>query len=211
MRGGPDRGGAAGGCVIKFGGSLLESPELGAWLDCLRACAERALVLVPGGGRFADAVRDSQKAIGFSDPTAHDMALLGMAQYGLVLAERLSGAFRAEHSLAALRRGLARGEALLWLPGLPLPEPAGLLTTDWASTADSIGLWLALRMRAPCYVLIKAAARPPGAMRLLQADQAPAGLVDGRFAEMQRGYTGRVYLFGGTDHREFADFIGAGR
>ena len=40
--------------VVKLGGSLSGAPELKAWLAALAGAAGR-VVLVPGGGPFADA------------------------------------------------------------------------------------------------------------------------------------------------------------
>ena len=50
------------------------------------------IVVVPGGGPFADAVRDFDRSLGLSPHTAHWMALLAMDQYGHVLADRIPGA-----------------------------------------------------------------------------------------------------------------------
>jgi aspartokinase-like uncharacterized kinase len=71
--------------VVRLGGSHAFSPWLRPWLAAIRAAAG-GVVVVPGGGPFADAVRLAQTAMGFDDLAAHRMALLAMAQYGLALA-----------------------------------------------------------------------------------------------------------------------------
>ena len=71
--------------VVKLGGSHAFAPHLRAWLDAIAQCAGR-IVVVPGGGPFADAVRDAQPRMGFDDAAAHRMALLAMEQYGCALA-----------------------------------------------------------------------------------------------------------------------------
>jgi aspartokinase-like uncharacterized kinase len=43
--------------VVKLGGSLLGSPELPRWLDTLVKISDGKVLIVPGGGMFADAVR----------------------------------------------------------------------------------------------------------------------------------------------------------
>ena len=53
--------------VLKLGGSLLEAPELDAWLATTVGAGAGRCVVVPGGGPFADRVRDSQPRLGFSD------------------------------------------------------------------------------------------------------------------------------------------------
>ena len=57
--------------VIKLGGSLLGSPALKYWLDALNSFSDGQVVIVPGRGLFADAVRESQLLTGVDDATAH--------------------------------------------------------------------------------------------------------------------------------------------
>ena len=71
--------------IVKIGGSLAAGPAaLGRWLLALEA-GRRRVVVVPGGGPFADTVRSAQAELGFDDSTAHRMALLAMEQYGMAL------------------------------------------------------------------------------------------------------------------------------
>ncbi len=70
--------------VVKLGGSYAFSPHLRAALKSICA-AEAPVVLVPGGGPFADAVREAQPRMGFNDGAAHKMALLAMAQFAQAL------------------------------------------------------------------------------------------------------------------------------
>ena len=76
--------------VVKLGGSHALSPLLGRWLGAIGRAAGQ-VVVVPGGGPFADAVRDAQPAMGFDDDAAHDMALMAMAQYGRALTALADG------------------------------------------------------------------------------------------------------------------------
>jgi aspartokinase-like uncharacterized kinase len=69
--------------VVKLGGSLAGSERLREWLAAL--AGQPGLVLVPGGGPFADAVRAAQGALRFDDATAHHLAMLAMEQYGRAL------------------------------------------------------------------------------------------------------------------------------
>ncbi|HEY8219198.1 MAG TPA: uridylate kinase, partial [Methylobacter sp.] len=71
--------------VIKLGGSLSRTDAL---VNCLDAVEQnyqgRAVVIVPGGGAFADQVRLAQQHWQFDDNTAHHMALLAMQQMALM-------------------------------------------------------------------------------------------------------------------------------
>ena len=76
--------------IVKFGGSLAQTPHCAAWLEVLAAW-RGPLIVVPGGGPFADAVRAAQAAMGFDDAVAHRMALLAMEQFAVALAAHAMG------------------------------------------------------------------------------------------------------------------------
>ena len=72
--------------VVKLGGSLSQSDAL---IKCLNSIEQRyagsAVVIVPGGGAFADQVRMAQQHWQFNDETAHRMAILAMQQMALLM------------------------------------------------------------------------------------------------------------------------------
>src|SRR5205823_5007158 len=79
--------------VVKFGGGLLAYPEsFDAALTAIASVARKnRLLVVPGGGLFADAVREVDRRVRLSDDAAHWMAILAMDQYAHVVAGRLAG------------------------------------------------------------------------------------------------------------------------
>jgi probable H4MPT-linked C1 transfer pathway protein len=157
--------------VVKVGGGLLAHEGcLDAVLTVLADLAsDEPLVIVPGGGPFADAVRDQDERLHVSDDASHWMAVLGMDQYAHLIASRLRGAVLVtdrDRISVALRDGqipvLAPFE---WLRREdPLPH-------SWQVTSDSIAAWTAAAIGAPRLVLIK----PPGSGR-------SPDVVDGYFA-----------------------------
>src|SRR6266700_479583 len=100
--------------VVKLGGSCASSLDLRRWTAAVVGCAGE-VVVVPGGGSFADAVRAAQPAIGFDDAAAHHMALLAMEQFGRALAS-LDSRLSLADSTAALRRRLRENQVAVWLP-----------------------------------------------------------------------------------------------
>ena len=84
--------------IVKLGGSHAFGPHLHDWLEAI-AREAGLVVIVPGGGPFADAVRAAQPAMGFDDEAAHAMALMAMAQFG-----------RALQPQSGLRAGRTRAE-----------------------------------------------------------------------------------------------------
>ena len=145
--------------VVKVGGGLLAFPgHLDAVLAALADAASTSRVLiVPGGGPFADAVRAVDRELTLSDDAAHWMAVLAMDQYAHLLVSRLRSA-----SLASDAGGIAaeldRGRLPVLAPSRWLRD-ADPLPHSWDVTSDSIAAWVAGEVGARRLVLVK----PPGA------------------------------------------------
>ena len=71
--------------VVKIGGSLSHDPTLRDWLTELCEVGGGRVVIVPGGAEFADTVRQYQFEWRFDDLAAHNMCLLAMAQYAILM------------------------------------------------------------------------------------------------------------------------------
>lgn len=157
--------------VVKVGGGLSATP--GALELVGRALAEAGrrhrLLVVPGGGPFADAVREFDRREGLSADAAHWMAILAMDQYAYVLVERIPGAVLVEDPGAIGGALPGTGVAVLapsrWL------RAADVLPHDWAATSDSAAAYVAGALDAARLVLIKPA---PG--------ESAANAVDPHFA-----------------------------
>lgn len=163
--------------VVKLGGSLAASADqLQGWIAALDR-ASLPLVIVPGGGPFADAVRAAQAALNFDDAAAHHMALVAMQQYGLALAA-LWPRLVCAATPAAIRRALRLGQLPCWSPApMALAAP---LPKAWTVTSDTLAAWLAGTLKADRLVLIKSLDCPPATETL--ADLAATGIVDPLFA-----------------------------
>lgn len=176
--------------VVKLGGSLWGAPDLRGWLTVLASARGVRVIVVPGGGPFADAVRAAQPVLGFGDRAAHRMALLAMEQYGTALAD-LEPRLRPARTPDALR---APPGPAVWMP-LPLAEEADV-AESWDVTSDTLAVWLAERLGAACAVLVKSVPLPGTPC---PADRVAAqGIVD-------PALPGRVARWGGTvwcEHRD---------
>lgn len=143
--------------VLKLGGSLNDSEYLIDWLRQAVHVAGRgaSLILVPGGGAYADQVRRAQMRWGFDDQSAHRMALLAMEQTAAMLCALQHGLTEAGTE-RAIRQTLARGGVPVWRPsGMALADPG--IAADWTVTSDSLALWLAGRVGARGVLLVKSA------------------------------------------------------
>jgi hypothetical protein len=144
--------------VIKIGGSALAYPALLTQLLArLDDCGGPGLVIVPGGGPFADAVRAVDLEHRLTDTAAHWMAIRGMDQFAELLVARLRNGVLAE-SPAEVRTALAAGRLPVLAPSLWL-RAVDPLPHSWDVTSDSIAAWVADVLGAAQIVLIK----PPGA------------------------------------------------
>ncbi|UCE09950.1 MAG: hypothetical protein JSW61_13410 [Candidatus Thorarchaeota archaeon] len=144
--------------VIKIGGSLLDDPfnvkvrALARAVSNLGRTGDHTCVLVPGGGPFADIVRNTQAKLDLADETAHWMAVLSQNQYGLILSELLPEANIVE--------SMNQINELQW-PGVHILLPYDLVRqTDelphcWDVTGDSIALWIGILTNADYVVLLK--------------------------------------------------------
>ncbi len=137
--------GESGLTVVKLGGSFAFSPFLRSVLAEIEA-APCPLVVVPGGGPFADAVRAAQPGMGYGDDAAHRMALLAMAQFAEALAG-LSPRLRPTSNLAGMQTAIAAGAVPIWSPW-PLSDGLEALPASWDLTSDSLAAWLAGKLRA---------------------------------------------------------------
>ena len=165
--------------VVKLGGSTAEGGEMAVWMAAL-AGSRLPLVIVPGGGPFADQVREAQRRLGFSDRAAHVMALLAMEQIGHVILDRHER-FAAAASLGDIERAHAREKIPVWLPSsLALPEPE--IEASWNVTSDSLAAWLAGRIGAGALLLVKQT-RAFGSHDDV-ASLTERGIVDAAFASM---------------------------
>lgn len=119
------------------------------------ASRSRRVLIVPGGGPFADAVRGVDRRLGLPDSTAHWMAVLAMDQYAHVIAARIAGAALVSDP-REIGAALAAGRLPVLAPARWL-RAADPLPHSWNVTSDSIAAWVAGHVGARRIVLVKPA------------------------------------------------------
>lgn len=142
--------------VVKIGGSLESAPGLRALLELLAGYGRSKIIIVPGGGRFADRVRAEQIGAAMDDATAHRLAIQGMEQYAAVLCGINTRLYTVSDP-----EGLSDADEIatipVWLPGKLLARQPDI-PRNWQVTSDSLALWLADRVGAEAAVLVKSVA-----------------------------------------------------
>jgi 5-(aminomethyl)-3-furanmethanol phosphate kinase len=146
--------------VVKIGGSLIkEAPIL---IDRLvkefgsleLKATEKAyiygslpfsILIVPGGGVFADTVRAADENYSVGDDAAHWMAILGMEQYAFYLKDKSNAAATEQIT------DLLTGVSILFPYRLLRKEDS--LPHTWDVTSDTIAAWVAKQTEA---VFVKA-------------------------------------------------------
>ena len=169
--------------VVKVGGGLLREEGLdglaGGCAEAVALARERSVLVVPGGGPFADAVRAVDAAVGLADDMSHALALRAMDQLGLLLAPLLPGAelvvrLEAPRSLGLLQVAPAFADR----PEVP---------RSWNVTSDSLAVLAAGVIGAAEAILLKPVDVPCATLTAseLQALQGAGGgrVVDAYLAE----------------------------
>lgn len=180
--------------VVKIGGSLSHDPALREWLTRLWEVGGGRVVIVPGGGDFADAVRQYQHEWQFDDLAAHNMCLLAMAQYAILMQGVVPELVLASNE-DRIRRALRDGRVAVWVPtDLMRATPDSM--TNWDTTSDSLAAWLSTLLNAERLMIVKSCD--------VEADApleslAAKGIVDRRFPAYVRDANYIVEIFSKAD------------
>lgn len=180
--------------VVKIGGSLSHDPSLREWLTQLWEVGGGRVVIVPGGGDFADTVRQYQSEWQFGDLAAHNMCLLAMAQYAILMQGVMPELVLASNEMR-IRRALRDGRVAVWVPtDLMRDKPDEM--TNWNTTSDSLAAWLSTTLNAERLMVVKSCAVEAGTpMETLSAK----GVVDAGFARYVKDANYVVELFNKSD------------
>lgn len=181
--------------VVKIGGSLYQNDVLPRWLAMLVELSAD-VVIVAGGGPFADQVRAASQRWSLSEAGAHDMAILAMQQFTYLM--------RDLEPRLTITEDARQGEgARLWAPN-QLLLPGGLandtLERSWQTTSDTIAAWLASEIGASRLCLIKS-------KRLEDSDITnweKTDLVDNNFSKLAAKLTLPIDIYYALDIDAFA-------
>lgn len=145
--------------VVKLGGSLYDHPALrvglNRWLDSISS----PILLVPGGGAFADGVRAFDRLHDIGEEAAHWAAIRSMA------------------IAAELLKSIIQRDEVQNTDVFKFCREDDRLPHNWEVTSDSISLRIATVKGAEKLILLKSQDRPAGSWETL----AELGYVDRYF------------------------------
>ena len=162
--------------VVKLGGSMAHDPTLRDWVSVLVACPD-PVVIVPGGGPFAEEGRRLQRTWLWDDARAHTLALLTMDLFGQVLCT-LNPDLHPLESVDTLDTESRAPMTWVWVPSRDVLADVSV-EASWDVTSDSLSAWLAERIQARGLLLVKSA--EPRSEDTSLVSLIRAGLVDRAF------------------------------
>jgi aspartokinase-like uncharacterized kinase len=183
--------------VIKAGGSLFDFEAFPqAWRRWLAEQPPAVNILIAGGGKLADVIREADQAWGLGDETAHWLCIDLLAASARLLAAILTDARLEDDWERLLQRVKERrgGPPIVFCPVRFLQQredrfPPQALPHGWNVTTDSIAARIAGILDADELVLLKSADSPAHAQPPYVDEyfvQAAAGLNCVRFVNLRR-------------------------
>jgi len=141
--------------VLKLGGSLLSTPVLRQWLLTVVEYGKGKIVIVPGGGVFANEVRNTQRQWQYSEAIAHKMAVLAMHQVALLF-KGLCSELVLIDKIDQIHNNLAEDKLVIWTPLVNELDALGVPET-WDITSDTLAVYLCKELAAKQLYLVKSA------------------------------------------------------
>ena len=140
--------------VIKVGGSLQKGKNLSDLCKHLgRIAKQYKTIIVPGGGIFADTVRECAYNFNLDQKTSHWIAILAMNQYGYLLSSLIPRSICTDN-IDEVKNRADKFQPAVFLPYLLLKDKDPL-PHCWDVTSDSIAAWITGYIGGKKLVLIK--------------------------------------------------------
>ena len=133
--------------IIKIGGSWIKNANLKKLIKLLANIKNQNLIIVPGGGIFADAVREASKLNNLSENKSHFLALKSTEIFGHMI-KSFEKRIHLTKSIDNFK------EKNLWLPSKILKNEQSFIN-NWESTSDSVATWLYSRITSRGLIIVK--------------------------------------------------------
>ena len=133
--------------IIKIGGSWIKNSNLEKLIKLLVNLENQKFVIIPGGGIFADSVREASKINNIPDNVSHFLALKSTEIFGYMI-KSFERKINITESIDNFK------EKNLWLPSKILKNEKNF-KKDWKSTSDSVATWLYSKISSRGLIFVK--------------------------------------------------------
>ena len=137
---------------IKIGGSLLGNKKLTHFLKLI-VKQKKKCVLIPGGGIFADTVRQQQRKLKFNNLTAHNLSVLSMLQVGYILQSKITNYCEIISNVNQLSYS-KNHNVYIWNPEQEITRKKNV-QTNWDMTSDTIALKVSKQINSNVLIIVK--------------------------------------------------------
>ena len=135
--------------IVKIGGSWLKNPKLPLLINFLQKFAKEKIVLVAGGGVFAETVRSVYTSNKMTEETGHILAMKATEIFAYYLKS-----INPKISITNKNTNFIKKNLNLWIPTEKLSFEKKF-KKNWESTSDSIATWLYSNTKSKGVVFVK--------------------------------------------------------
>lgn len=173
--------------VLKIGGSWITNPKLKTLIGRLEKKKKGKIIIVAGGGCFADSVRFAFKKTKMSEKLANTLALKSTEIFCSYLKN-----INKKLYLTTDKR-FKENSLNVWLPSVILSNEKSF-KRNWDSTSDSVAAWLSDNIKADGLVFIKSLKKFEKINKL--ADLQKKNIIDKNTSTYLKSFKGEIKITG---------------
>ena len=173
--------------VLKIGGSWITNPKLTTLIRRLDKKKKGKIIIVAGGGCFADSVRFAFKKTKMSEKLANTLALKSTEIFCSYLKN-----INKKLYLTTDKR-FKENSLNVWLPSVILSNEKSF-KRNWDSTSDSVAAWLSENIKADGLVFIKSLKKFEKINKL--ADLQKKNIIDKNTSTYLKSFKGEIKITG---------------
>ena len=173
--------------VLKIGGSWITNPKLTTLIRRLDKKKKGKIIIVAGGGCFADSVRFAFKKTKMSEKLANTLALKSTEIFCSYLKDINKKLF------LTTDKCFKENSLNVWLPSVILSNEKSF-KRNWDSTSDSVAAWLSDNIKADGLVFIKSLKKFEKINKL--ADLQKKNIIDKNTSTYLKSFKGEIKITG---------------
>jgi|TARA_B110000914_G_scaffold152870_1_gene134103 aspartokinase-like uncharacterized kinase len=137
--------------VVKIGGSLQSTKYIKQWLDSIRINRSTSFLIIFGGGKYANKIREEQKIKKYNDYEAHKLAIDAMRRLAFDNLKNLKD-FEVINSLEDIKKNNKKRKLMIWMPSVKEINEFNI-PLNWSATSDTIALSVSKKINSPLLII----------------------------------------------------------